>query len=406
MAMAPLKTPITASTQQHLDVEDMQDDLVILKDGGVALVLETTAVNFGLLSETEQDAAIYAYAGLLNSLTFPIQIVIRNRQMDISSYVKLLKEQEDKQSNESLRFQINRYRQFIESIIRENNVLDKRFYIIIPFSPFELGASRAAFSLLDILNPLKKKRGGLPYPKSYILEKAKNALYPKKEHIVKQLARIGLRTNQLTTQELIELFYDIYNPTKVSSQKITAAVSDYRTPLVTPAVEQEEKPNGTDQEAPAKAEPEIPSSPPPAAPKPPKPPPPTPAKAKPVPVNPSGEKQSPPPPGGPGQSLPEEPGPSSPPAAGQSESLEEPSWLKRVQERVAKDLKPGTEDRGAAPSAANQPRLARIQPLSREEGAQVIGGRVASPPGQVSQQTATAPPKSAGKQEGETIYQS
>ena len=230
---------MAASTQSHLDIEDIVDDLVLLKDGGAALILQTTAVNFGLLSETEQDATIYAYASLLNSLTFPVQIVIRSKRMDISSYLQLLKQQEEKQTNENLRFQIKKYRQFVESIIKENKVLDKRFYIVIPFSPLELGVKPAATSLLDLLNPLsKKQRGSLPFPKSYILERAKNALYPKRDHIIRQMARIGLRAEPLTTQDLVELFYDIHNPVQAGGERLTARASDYTTTLVTPATEE------------------------------------------------------------------------------------------------------------------------------------------------------------------------
>lgn len=398
MALTPLKLPVTASTQDHLTIADIRDDVVILEDGGVAMILETTAVNFGLLSETEQDAAIYAYAGLLNSLTFPVQIVIRSRQMDISSYVKLLKEQEEKQTNENLRFQIGRYRQFIESIIRENNVLDKRFYIVVPFSPLELGVPRAAASLIRMLNPLKKAREGLPYPKDYILEKAKNALYPKKDHIARQLARIGLRAEQLTVQQLVELFYDIYNPTQISSQKITASASDYTTPLVGPAVEEESKKAGISPKASV-----APSSVP--TPEPPK----------------SSEGVSPTPSATTSQTLsaqssplqsttplpqqaPETKTPPSPllpsqPSTTLSEA--EPEWIKRVQQKVE-------EDKG------NQPRLVRTQPQSQQKDQpKIIGGRVATSPGGVSQQTRgstfSPSPKDVGeadKGDEKTIFES
>jgi hypothetical protein len=237
MPVPKLSNP--TSTQTHLDIEDIINDLVILKNGGAALVLQTTAVNFGLLSETEQDAAIYAYAGLLNSLTFPVQIIIRSKGMDISSYLDLLKSQEEKQANENLRYQIKKYREFIESIIKENKVLDKRFYIVVLFSPLELGAAPTAVSFLDLLNPFaRKKRGGLPFPKSHILEKAKNALYPKRDHIVRQLARIGLKAEQLTTQQLVELFYDIYNPIQAGGPRLTGRATDYVAPIVAPATEE------------------------------------------------------------------------------------------------------------------------------------------------------------------------
>ncbi len=223
------QSPIRASTQEHLPIEDIRDDLVILKTGGVALVIQATTVNFMLLSESEQDALIYAYAALLNSLSFPIQIVIRSKRMDISYYIERLKEQEYKQTSPALKTQIARYREFVGSVIEENNVLDKRFYLVIPFSPNELGV-KVAGTLLG--------KKGIPYPKGYIVEKAKTALLPKRDHLLRQLNRLGLRGEQLSTQRLIELFYDIYNPASIGTQKISLTSADYQTPLVAPAIEQ------------------------------------------------------------------------------------------------------------------------------------------------------------------------
>lgn len=228
-----MQKPVIATTQDHLDIEDIRDDLVITRGGGAALILQTTAVNFGLLSEAEQDATIFAYAGLLNSLSFPIQIVIRSKKMDISAYLELLDAAATKQVNPLLKQQIIKYKNFIESTIKENRVLDKRFYITIPFSSLELGA-KSTFNMGS-----GKK---LPYNKDYILDRAKTALYPKRDHLIKQLARIGLKAQQLATQELVELFYDIYNPATIGMQKLTAAAQEYATPLVAPAIETSQLP--------------------------------------------------------------------------------------------------------------------------------------------------------------------
>ena len=94
----PTKIPVRASTQEHLDIEDIQDGIIILRDGSCCLTIATTAINFGLLSEKEQEATIYAYAGLLNSLTFSIQIVLRSQRKDISSYVNLVRQAEEKET--------------------------------------------------------------------------------------------------------------------------------------------------------------------------------------------------------------------------------------------------------------------------------------------------------------------
>lgn len=221
--------PVRGSTQQAIPIEDIKDDFVILKDGSVCLALQTTALNFGLLSESEQDATIYAYAALLNSLTFPIQILIRSQRKDISAYLELLAGAEDRQTNPLLKKQITKYRRFIEETVKKNNVLDKRFYIIIPFSSFELGVKQA---LGSAFLPKKVK---LPFSKSYILQKARTTLYPKRDHLVRQFTRVGLSARQLTTHELISLFYEIYNPEISETQKV-AIGAEYTAPLVQPTI--------------------------------------------------------------------------------------------------------------------------------------------------------------------------
>ena len=115
-------TPIRASTQFFLQIEDIKDDLVVLKDGSVACVLETTAVNFGLLSKDEQEAVVYAFAAFLNSLSFPIQINIVSKKVDISEYLELIKKQEATQKSVKLREKISSYYRFIISLIKENRV--------------------------------------------------------------------------------------------------------------------------------------------------------------------------------------------------------------------------------------------------------------------------------------------
>lgn len=211
------------STQFHLDIEDIRDDLVVLKDGSAALVIQTTAVNFGLLSEKEQDAMIYAYGGMLNSLTFPIQIVVVSAKKDISAYLKLLEKEEQKAEKPIFKEQIRLYYEFVKKIVSENQILDKRFYISIPFSSLELGLKSAKSSIFG--------ENKLQLPLNYILEKAKNVLLPKRDHITRQLSRIGLKSEQLKTQQLIELFYNLYNPEAIGTHNLVDA-KEYTTPVV------------------------------------------------------------------------------------------------------------------------------------------------------------------------------
>lgn len=217
--------PIKGSTQDFVEVEDIIEDILLLKDGSCCVIIETTAVNFGLLSESEQDAIIYAYAALLNSLSFPIQVVIRSKKMDISAYLSSLDEKITNQKNDALKNQMQLYRNFIESTIKDNNVLDKKFYIIVPFSRIELGASGAIGG-----------KKGLPYSKDYIIQKAKDALYPKRDHIVRQLSRLSLIGTVLSTPRLAALFYEIYNPDTTGINEIALGIREYLSPIVEPAL--------------------------------------------------------------------------------------------------------------------------------------------------------------------------
>ncbi|MCL5090964.1 MAG: hypothetical protein M1514_03070 [Patescibacteria group bacterium] len=211
--MDSAQIPIRATTQEHLPIEDILDNLVVLKDGSCALILAVSSVNFDLLSEKEQEAIIYAYASLLNSLTFPIQVVIRSQRKDISAYLNLLEKQESvKANNPLLSNMIKGYRKFVGEMVKKNNVLDKKFYVVIPFSALELGVAPTLTSIF-------KKTQSLPFTKDYILPKAKDSLFPKRDHLIKLFARIGLVARQMQTEELIKLFYNIYNSENSTTEK-------------------------------------------------------------------------------------------------------------------------------------------------------------------------------------------
>ncbi len=214
------KAPIRATTQEQIPIEDIIDGIVVLKDGSCCMILAVTALNFSLLSETEQDATIYSYASLLNSLNFPIQIVIRSKRKDISSYLNLLMDEESKQKNPLLQNQIKKYRKFIEEMVKKQNLLDKEFFVVIPFSAIELGVKQA-FSSTIFPGFQAKKTFNLS--KNYVIEKARMALVPKRDHLVRQFGKFGLDAKQLNTEELITLFYQIYNAEMAEREKITAS---------------------------------------------------------------------------------------------------------------------------------------------------------------------------------------
>ncbi len=207
----PAKISLIATTQDHLDVEDIDRDIVVLKDGSACVIMEVSALNFGLLSEKEQEATIFAYGQLLNSLTFSIQIVMVSKQKDVSEYIKLLENQLTTTTAPKIQQQLVKYRDFVKTIVRQGNVLDKKFYISLPFSSLELGVGTAVKSL-------SKRSKGLPQSKQQILERALTNLSPKRDHLIRQLARIGLRARQLVTAELVQLFFDFYNRSHIGTR--------------------------------------------------------------------------------------------------------------------------------------------------------------------------------------------
>ncbi len=199
---------ITATTQKFIEIEDIVENMVILSGGNACLIMEIVATNFALQSNEEQQAKILSYASLLNSLSFPIQIVILSRKLDISSYVTLLEQQAQKALNPNLAAQINMYKDFVSQLVRDKSVLDKKFYIAISFSFLEKGVS-------GVSNAKNKQA---------VIIDARNLLMSKAQSVIQELMRAGVKSKILEKNELIRLFYEIYNSD--SGAHISDGISD------------------------------------------------------------------------------------------------------------------------------------------------------------------------------------
>lgn len=233
-----MPTNITASTQEHLDIQEIKNDLVVMKNGAVCGVLQTTAVNFDLLSEIEQDATIAAFSMLLNSITFPVQIVIRSKRLDITKYIEKVHKVEQRIQDPLLKMQAESYRKFVQDTIKNNEVLAKNFYVVIPSgSVSDRQPGSGPFDFLIKLFGANNKRTVVNVDKA--LKEAETKLYPKIDHVIKEFNRIGVRARQLNTQELVELYFDIYNPSTVHGQRIRTNIEDYKTAVVNPAIVEE-----------------------------------------------------------------------------------------------------------------------------------------------------------------------
>jgi hypothetical protein len=224
---------ITSTTQDFLDIYDITNNYVVMKDGSVSAVLSVYAMNFSLLAEEEQDAVIYAYAALLNSLNYPIQINIQSKTKDATKYLDLLKKQQEKASTREKAARIGRYQEFVSKLIQERNVLDKKFYVIIPANAIEMGIMPPQSVMAGVSG--KNTFDISAVERSVILEKAANVLEPRVTHLIGQFNRIGLYAIQLTTQEIIQIFYTNYNPESAEGQQLVDS-NEYSTPLVRASV--------------------------------------------------------------------------------------------------------------------------------------------------------------------------
>lgn len=201
------KSAAGSPTQQFLDVAEVKEDIIILKNGSFRLILAVSAINFDLKSFEEQEAVVSHYQNFLNSLDFPLQILITSRKLNIENYLEFISKQEKKQSNDLLRFQISEYKNFIQQLVSVVNIMDKKFFIIIPFYPTENVENGAVSNLLARLNPKKsiiEKREAFETYKNQILQRA--------NLITTGLSGLGLKLAPLKTQELIELLFNSYNP--------------------------------------------------------------------------------------------------------------------------------------------------------------------------------------------------
>lgn len=169
-----------ATTQKFIEIRDVVDNIVLLSNGNACLVIEVQATNFSLLSKEEQDIRVLSYSSLLNSLSFSIQVFIRSKKIDISSYLRLLDDEVNKSQNPLLQNQIKLYKDFVAELVKVNTVLDKKFYIAIPYSGLEGGA-------------------------------AAGKLASKAEALHAQLKRMNLPARTLNKEELVKLFHEIYN---------------------------------------------------------------------------------------------------------------------------------------------------------------------------------------------------
>ncbi len=187
-----LKSYKSASSRRQIDIEGVWDGILSLPGKQYRVALQVSSVNFELKSEDEQDALIETYQSFLNSLSYPMQILVRIRELDLDKYLEEFKESVADETEEIYKSQVQNYSEFVESLVMTNKILARNFYVVIPFTGTDTN--------FDIV---KEQLG----------------IYS--DMVAKGLARLGIHSHKLTSLELLDLFYSFYSPEQSKRQPLS-----------------------------------------------------------------------------------------------------------------------------------------------------------------------------------------
>lgn len=227
--MAQSKQPIQ-STQDLLAFGEIHDGVLITKQGELRVILMCSSINFSLKSEQEQTAIVYAYQNFLNSLDFPIQILLQSRRLDLGKYISKLKEISNQQTNELLRNQTLDYIDYVERLIKIANIMDKKFYVVVTYMPPTTTQIKKGglFGGAKTAGAIKITPGEFTKYKQEISQRV--------QVIESGLGSIGVRSAGLNTQQVVELLYAIYNPEEAAKERLID-FNSLNSPVVESAIE-------------------------------------------------------------------------------------------------------------------------------------------------------------------------
>ncbi len=203
-------------TQHYLNLADIKDGCLVLRNGEVRQVLIVSALNFALKSEQEQSAIIYQYQAFLNSLPFSIQIVVQSRQLDLTTYLAKLKTQAEQTTNLALKAQMLEYLDFVGRLVTLGNIMEKRFYVVIPYAT-------AAARTRSLFGQLLKRQTVFIEEAEFKVAKAK--LDERAESIRQGLGSMGLVANVATKEEVAKMLYQTYNPIETGEVAVSPLAS-------------------------------------------------------------------------------------------------------------------------------------------------------------------------------------
>lgn len=201
----------SSPTQQFVPIQEVRDGIIILKDGSMRAVLLASSLNFALKSADEQQSIIFQFQNFLNSLNFSVQISVQSRRLDIRPYIALLENRYKDQATDLMRLQTREYIEFIKSFTEQTNIMTKNFFVVIPYTPPILGGNKGNGSIASSFFA-KKSKAEESADKTANFEEHRSQLIQRLEVVQQGLVRCGIRVVQLGTEELVEVFYKIFNP--------------------------------------------------------------------------------------------------------------------------------------------------------------------------------------------------
>ena len=216
------------ATQKFIELEGIENGVVVLKDGGLRKILMVAGVNFDLKSEEEQGMITFGYQNFLNSLNFSVQIFIHSRKLNIEDYLARLEERGNQEINELLKNQISEYREFVRSFVSENAIMEKTFFVVVPFDPVQVSAvaeevTKKLFGLFPGKKPSSEEAMKTQEEKLKLRAKNMSQLELRVDQVVSGLNLIGLQAAPLDNEQTIELFYNLYNPEEIEKKTLEIA---------------------------------------------------------------------------------------------------------------------------------------------------------------------------------------
>lgn len=197
------------ASQDFVPIKEIQDGIVILKDGGLRAILMASSINLSLKSEEEQTATILQFQNFLNTLDFSLQISVQSRKFNITSYIALLEDRLKEQTEPLLKIQTEEYIKFIKDFTESTNIMTKHFFLVVPLMPVN-DKSGAKQGIMDRLLPVSKNVNREEQEKAF--EEERSQLEQRVSLVAQGLSRMGVRTVQLKTEDEVELFYRVFNP--------------------------------------------------------------------------------------------------------------------------------------------------------------------------------------------------